>query len=529
VMALVGCAGLALLCRLPFVSVPLTQDEGGYAYVARLWAAGARLYDGAWMDRPQGLALLFRLLVSVAPTTQELRLGGAAYAAASALVLAYVGWRLYGTASALWAAALYAIFSSEPQIEGFTVNGELLAALPTVAAVAALLRAQRATRAGNWLYLAGFCAGNALLIKQSAIDGAIIVLLFAPLGLPTAKAGGERRKAGDDRWASSAFRPLPSGLPSRTHRLALVAAGLATAVALSAVHGAVTGWQDYVDAVLLDNLRYHSVEASSNSLALALQGVQWFWAGDAFLVVAALPGVLVVLRATKAEGGRRRAGDSGLLPSSAFRLPSIGWLPLAWLTAAALGVTLGGLYNRHYFVQLLPPLCLLAAVGLMRIVRLARHLPVAGLLLVIPLAALGMTAQTDAPYYAGNTLAEVANHLYIWPEYRYQHALVAAIRRRVPPGTPFFVAFAAPELHYLADRPSVTRYLWRRPLGELLGAYEAVLHEVDRDVGGPVCVVVVQDVTQPPGDQQMRAAILRHYRRVWSRPGLSIYCRPHGP
>jgi 4-amino-4-deoxy-L-arabinose transferase-like glycosyltransferase len=481
-MALAGCAGLALLCRLPFVTVPLTQDEGGYAYVARLWAAGTRLYDGAWMDRPQGLALLFRLLVSVAPSTMGLRLWGAAYAAASALLLAYVGWRLYGTASALGAAALYAIFSSEPQIEGFTVNGELLATLPTVAAVAALLRAQRAARGGSWLYLAGFCAGSALLIKQSALDGAVIVLLFALLDRPTA-------------WRA------------RMSRFALVAAGLATAVALSAIHGAVTGWHNYLDAVLLDNLRYHSTEASSDSLALALRGMQRFWAGNAFLLVAALPGVLALLRERS----------------------SIRRLPLAWLAAAALGVTLGGLYNRHYFVQLLPPLCLLAAEGLVRIVRLARHAPAAGLLLVIPSAVLGMAAQTDAPYYVGNTQAEVAHHLYFWPEYRYQNALVAAIGRHVPPGTPFFVAFAAPELHYLADRPSVTRYLWRRPLGELPGAYEAVLHEVDRAVGGPVCVVVVQDVTQPPGDQQMRAAILRHYRRVWSRPGLSIYCRPHGP
>jgi hypothetical protein len=481
-MALAGCAGLALLCRLPFVTVPLTQDEGGYAYVARLWAAGARLYDGAWMDRPQGLALLFRLLVSVAPSARELHLWGAVYAAAGALMLGYVGWRLYGTASALCAAALYAIFSSEPQIEGFTVNGELLATLPTVAAVAALLRAQRAARAGRWLYLAGFCAGSAPLIKQSALDGAVIVLLFALLGRPT-------------------------GWRARISRFALVAAGLATVMALSAMHGAMTGWHNYVDAVLLDNLRYHSAEASSDSLALALRGMQWFWAGNAFLVVAALPGALAVLRVRS----------------------SIRRMPLAWLTAAALGVTLGGLYSRHYFVQLLPPLCLLAATGLVSIVRLAHHVPVAGLLLVIPLAALGMTAQTDAPYYVGNTPAEVANHLYIWPEYRYQNALVAAIRRHVPPGTPFFVAFAAPELHYLADRPSVTRYLWRRPLGELPGAYEAVLHEVNRDVGGPVCVVVAQDVTQPPGDQRLRAAVLRHYRRVWSRPGLSIYCRPHGP
>ena len=64
---------------------------------------------------------------------------------------------------------------------------------------------------------------------------------------------------------------------------------------------------------------------------------------------------------------------------------------------------------------------------------------------------------------------------------------------------------------------------------ELLGAgvtrNDVRCHEVNRDAGGPVCVVVVQDVTAPPGDQRMRAAILRHYRRVWSRPGLSIYCR----
>jgi hypothetical protein len=119
-------------------------------------------------------------------------------------------------ASALCAAALFAIFASEPQIEGFTVNGELLATLPTVAAVAALPRAQSTTHAGSWLYLAGFCAGSALLIKQSALDAAVIVLLFALLGRPT-------------------------GWHAHTSRFALVAGGLATAVALSAIHGAVTG------------------------------------------------------------------------------------------------------------------------------------------------------------------------------------------------------------------------------------------------------------------------------------------------
>src|SRR6476659_5430870 len=54
--ALAAC--LAFLLRLPYVTVPLTADEGGYAEVARLWARGAALYDrvdGIWVDRPQGL------------------------------------------------------------------------------------------------------------------------------------------------------------------------------------------------------------------------------------------------------------------------------------------------------------------------------------------------------------------------------------------------------------------------------------------------------------------------------------------
>ena len=55
----------------------------------------------------------------------------------------------------------------------------------------------------------------------------------------------------------------------------------------------------------------------------------------------------------------------------------MSWLPVPWLAAAVCGVTLGGLYSRHYFVQLLPPLCLLAALGLVTAVRLARRAPAA--------------------------------------------------------------------------------------------------------------------------------------------------------
>ena len=49
----------------PFVHAPLTADEGGYGDVARLCDSGARLYDQAWVDRPQGLLLVFRAILHI--------------------------------------------------------------------------------------------------------------------------------------------------------------------------------------------------------------------------------------------------------------------------------------------------------------------------------------------------------------------------------------------------------------------------------------------------------------------------------
>jgi len=391
------------------------------------------------------------------------------------LLLAYVGTRLYGQAAGLCAAALYAVASSGPQVEGFIVNGELLATLPAVAAVALLLRSRDAARPAVPLFLAGLAAGSALLVKQSAIDGPIVVLLFASIG-----AGLSVR--------------------ARLHRVAFALAGLAVAPALSAAYGAATGWSAYINAVVLDNLRYRSFDASANTLNAAAVGFGWFWSEDAALVVLALVAVALPMR---------------------LRLWS--WLPLPWLAAATVAVTLGGLYSRHYFVQLLPPLCLLAAAGLVTGARTVRRVPWTALLAVIPLAALAMTARTDASYYVDSSPVAISQRLYGWPVYTYQAALVDFLRRRVPAGQPFFVAYAAAPLHYLTGRPSVTRYLWRRPLGTIPGAYVAALRAVER--GEPVCVIPVQPVTQPPGDARMQAALSHRYVVAWHRPGLTVLCR----
>ena len=52
---------VSIALRARFLTTPLSVDEGGYLAVARAWASGRTLYGQAWVDRPQGLLVLFRL------------------------------------------------------------------------------------------------------------------------------------------------------------------------------------------------------------------------------------------------------------------------------------------------------------------------------------------------------------------------------------------------------------------------------------------------------------------------------------
>ena len=55
--------------RARFFFSPMTTDEGGYLAVARAWFHGADLYGKVWVDRPQGLLVVYGVLDRVASAT----------------------------------------------------------------------------------------------------------------------------------------------------------------------------------------------------------------------------------------------------------------------------------------------------------------------------------------------------------------------------------------------------------------------------------------------------------------------------
>jgi hypothetical protein len=293
----------------PFLDVPLTADEGGYGEVARLWAGGHALYTQTWIDRPQGLILLFRGALRLGLTsTVELRLVAAGVGAALVLATMAVAGRGRQNLPALAAGALAATAAASPFIEGFTLAGEAVAAVLAALSVRFLLDWEERDEV-RALVAAGVLAGAAMLVKQTAFDA----------GLVAATVVLVRRRR-------DALRPL-----------AVLAASAMAAVAAAALASGDPGawWEAVVG---------YGAHASGAAEPL---------------------GHRLGLLASSLRPAALALAPAAVLAASGYRRA-----PLAlrvWPAAAAAGVLAGGNSHPHYYLQLVAPLACLGGLAVTRL------------------------------------------------------------------------------------------------------------------------------------------------------------------
>ena len=104
----------SIALRARFVTTPLTSDEGGYLAVARAWASGKQLYTDAWVDRPQGLLVLFRFWDDLTGGSgPAIRIMAIVFGCLAVVAVAYTVFTLAGPRAAGAAALLVAIASSK--------------------------------------------------------------------------------------------------------------------------------------------------------------------------------------------------------------------------------------------------------------------------------------------------------------------------------------------------------------------------------------------------------------------------------
>lgn len=463
-LAIAVASVLAVAIRLVYINLPLSADEGGFAEVARLWRNGSTLYDGAWADRPQGLLLVFRGVLSIHDSELALRAAAIIVSVALLVVFAGLARRLVGRRAALIAVFLLATAGASPFIEAYTLSGELLASAFSVGSLFAFV-VYLERRHAALILLAGLLTGSAVMVKQSGFDAGVAALAYL--------LWTERR---------AALRPV-----------LMLLAGALVAPVLCAVSAPDFGaW-------------WHAV------VAYRFEGDSLFRGGVGYRLMLFFNGLRSAALAL--------AVPLVLLPGGWRIAPKLLKL---WFVASLIGVLGGGNFWAHYWIQIAPPLCLIAALRLAELLRqreLRRPLRVAPVL-----AAVVVSVAVSTVPLAGGTERRVEAFTPGDTVRLYDEEIAAYVRTHTSPNDRILVTpLAGGSIYFLADRLPAYRFLWYRPAMATPGAVEELQRVVAERRASLVVVLADPSVLDPSG---RTTALLKRGYRVVRRVGPTAILAP---
>lgn len=446
-----------LAFRLPFFDLPLERDEGEYAYIAQRWLGGGFVpYRDAFDQKPPAIFLAYgAALLAGGESVRAIRLFHLAWMAATTLAVGRLGSRLAGPAAGAFSAFAFAALSASPALLGGSANTEMFLGLPMVASLLAALRARESGRLRHWV-AAGALAGAAALFKQVAGLHGLFVLGLALASAPRASDA--------------------PGAPTHARVAAAVLGGAFLVAAPVVLYFAATrSLGAFLDATVVHNLGY----STSVPFAKGMRTLAGELARQAPSFAATWLLALLAL-ATPFGLDRERRQLLGL-----------------WLGVCFAALSVGFYYREHYFVVWLPPLCVLAGSAAAAVLHRAA--------LVRPtfatLATLALLAWIAAPPALANrawlwseTPDQITRRLYGKNPFPESPEIARLLRERSAPGESVFVVGSEPQILFLADRPSATRYILSYPLvggsGRASLRQKEAMDEVRR--ARPRCVVLVR-------------------------------------
>jgi len=310
---------LTVVTRLPSLLHPWSiDDEAVYSIVGNEIVDGGRPYVDAVERKPP---LLFWLYAAIFEATGKFNPAGLHVVAlgwtlATMAGLYVIGRQLFDRGTGLVAALLYSVYQPWGTFKNLAFNGEMIMNLPLVWACA-IVFARSSLRLRPELLVAGALLGAAFLLKQPAAIAAV------PLGI---------------------YLLLPTYRISRrlTPKASLIHAFLLTAGFFGVVGVVVAVLQK--QGILRDAF-FWTITAHANPHV--------FWGKGALSILAFLAccfplvvGAILSLRDKRGLWSENSAERTALL---------------IFLAASAIGAAAGGRFYPHYYIQLIPPLALLAA------------------------------------------------------------------------------------------------------------------------------------------------------------------------
>jgi hypothetical protein len=407
---------LSILLRVPYFQYQfIFVDEAWWANGAKVLLQGGRLYLDIGLDKNPPIfwfcALLFKIF-GVSMTA--IHAGALLLVCITTVGLYKLGVRFYSAGVGAGAALIYAAASTTyyiPRIVGMSTE-ILMIAFSTIAAFGYLLGMMEGRRLG--FFAAGLFASCAFLTKPVTITEMVFLSLFVII------AGG-------------------GSIISRFRSLALLLAGFALGIVTFLAYlwraGILSAWWEQA---VLYGIRYVSRVSAERFLGKSLR------VGVGFVLIFAWLFILIWL-------SRRMKWKNPL----AYRFAAY------WLLSAFVGVAIGRRHYANYFIQIMPPLSLLGAIGLTYLWN-NRHQ--AGTRLVRRTCCVAFLISFS--WFHSRTLANWCYLIFpqvrhvqrwdMWHENRRNLDIAQHLRHRTSPRDRIFVWGSIPQLFFLTNTSTAT-------------------------------------------------------------------------
>jgi 4-amino-4-deoxy-L-arabinose transferase-like glycosyltransferase len=460
---------LLLLCafsvaiRFPFFKVPMITDEGGAAYIAHFWSSDYQPYKDINYDRLQGFFLLYKAIFALlGHQIVSIRLAAAFFNVGTLLLVFFFARKLSNDSSGWVGGLFFAVFSTAPVIEGFTANSELFAVLPLT--LSAYLVWEE-----KWFF-AGLLSGFSVLFKPIGISGFLLALIWI--------------MAYQRKWRS----------------VILMSVGFAIWPALAMLHGWLVGWKYFWSTFFKHRAMAFSVFSGQpayqiHNLFVSLQATSPAWIGLAIFATVALL-------------------------YSGSRVRKFG---LIWIGTTMIGMGLGGNWFGHYYIQIIPPLAILAGIGASDLIQGKTN----GRMIWAILASMGLCFffVLQAKYWLMNP-DQISLNIYNRPAYLVSEKAGKYISNHTQSNDLIYVAFGQAELYYYAQRKAaVPQQLFWHQLAANKDLWDAVINSILTKTPAMIAWVQYLPPEQWSSPEAFEALINRGYVLDEELPPIRIYRR----
>ncbi len=458
---------LILLIAAPTLTYPLGRDQGEFATIGRGLLHGKVPYVDLWNPKPPAVFYVYAAAMSLfGQTAIALRAIDLLIFPPIALTLYALGARLADRRVGLWTAALFGVFYFTETFWTLTQN-DGIALLPMTLAVWCAVRAADSSalrRSLVWALVCGVLLGWTFWFKYP----------FALLGVPVVVFYAVIRRSWDKSIRSWDI-------------YAIFVGGLLTLVGGAWNLARLGAWEALLESAALTS-SYTALTANLPDLIEAFRvALSYRWAQWGLLALLGVFGVLVTVR----------------------RRDPRWWAVFVWLLSGAAMMLVQAKGYDYHWLPMLPPLALLAAWGITRLISAIAALVGAGLvppvgeaslaptisipplprdaspplsssrrggwgvrlLDTVPLAALLLImayviGAPTLPYLTGQEDQATYYARFVGGEFRADESLqvVNLLRARVAPGDSLFIWGFRPEIYYLSGLNPATRFIFQFPL-----------------------------------------------------------------